>query len=100
MAQNNTFFAADADCVPITRDIPWNLTRQWLDLVARSGTALFVSADPSAVTAEQRPALKEALAAAARTHEPAIALDWMDTAVPESWRLDGKDVRYNWYEDE
>jgi hypothetical protein len=27
-------------------------------------------------------------------------LDWMDTAVPESWRLDGKDVRYNWYEDE
>lgn len=100
LAQNNTFFAADADCVPITRDIPWNLTRQWLDLVARSGTALFVSADPSAVTAEQRPALKEALAAAARTHQPAVALDWMDTAVPESWRLDGKNVRYNWYEDE
>ena len=100
LAQNNTFFAADADCVPITRDIPWNLTRQWLDLVARSGTALFISADPAVVTAEQRPALKEALAAAAHSHEPAVALDWMDTAVPERWRLDGKNVRYNWYENE
>ena len=99
LAQNNTFFAADADCVPITRDIPWNLTRQWLDLVARSGTALFISADPAAVMAEQRPALQEALAAAARAHEPAAALDWMDTAVPERWRLDGKNVRYNWYEE-
>jgi alpha-galactosidase len=99
LAQNSTFFAADADCVPITRDIPWNLTRQWLDLVARSGTALFVSADPAALAAEQKPALKEALAAAAHTHSPAAALDWMDTAVPEHWRLYGKNVRYNWYEE-
>jgi alpha-galactosidase len=99
LAQNNTFFAADADCVPLTRDIPWNLTRQWLDLVARSGTALFVSADPSTVTAEQKPALKEALAEAARPHDPAAALDWMDTTVPQHWRLDGKDVRYHWYDE-
>ena len=98
LAQNNTFFAADADCVPITRDIPWDLTRQWLDLVARSGTALFISADPAAVTAEQKPALKEALLAAAGRHQPAGAVDWMDTTVPEHWRLDGRDVRYHWYE--
>jgi alpha-galactosidase len=100
MAQHNTFFAADADCVPLTRAIPWNLTRQWLDLVARSGTALFVSVDPAAITAEQKPALKAALAAAARTHEPGVALDWMDTTTPERWRLDGKIVRYNWYEED
>jgi len=54
MAQHNRFFAADADCVPLTGGIPWELTRQWLDLVARSGTALFVSVDPAAITAEQR----------------------------------------------
>ena len=100
MAQHNTFFAADADCVPVTREIPWNLTLQWLDLVARSGTALFVSADPAVVAAEQKPALKAALAAAARTHEPGVPLDWMDTTTPARWRLDGKIVRYNWYEED
>jgi alpha-galactosidase len=100
MAQHNTFFAADADCVPVTREIPWNLTLQWLDLVARSGTALFVSADPAVVAAEQKPALKAALAAAARTHEPGVPLDWMDTTTPARWRLDGKIVRYDWYEED
>ena len=82
MAQHNTFFAADADCVPITRAIPWSLTKQWLDLVARSGTALFLSADPAAVDAEQKPALKAALAAAAATHQPGVAagLDGHDHA--------------------
>jgi alpha-galactosidase len=99
MAQHNTFFAADADCVPVTRDIPWSLTRQWLDLVARSGTALFISADPAALPADQKPALRAALAAAAHTHEAGVPLDWMDTTVPERWLLDGKPVRYNWYED-
>jgi len=54
---------------------------------------------PAALAAEQKPALKEALAAAAHTHSPAAALDWMDTAVPEHWRLYGKNVRYNWYEE-
>jgi alpha-galactosidase len=79
---------------------PWNLTRQWLDLVARSGTALFVSADPAAITAEQKPVLKAALAAAARVQEPGAPLDWMDTMTPERWLLDGKTVRYNWYEED
>jgi alpha-galactosidase len=100
MAQHNTFFAADADCVPVTSDIPWKLTRQWLDLVARSGTALFISVDPANVRAEQKPAIRAALAEAARTHPPGAPLGWMDTTTPERWRLDGKVVRYNWYEDD
>jgi len=100
MPQHNTFFAADPDCVPVTREIPWNLTKQWLDLVARSGTALFISADPGVVQSEQKPGLKAALAAAARVQEPGVPLDWMDTTTPERWRLDGKEVRYNWYLDE
>ena len=100
MPQHYTFFAADADCVPVTREIPWELTRQWLDLVARSGTALFVSADPAALAADQKPALRAALAQAARTHPSAAALRWMDTMTPEDWDLDGKPSRYNWYEDD
>jgi alpha-galactosidase len=100
MAQHNTFFAADADCVPVTRAIPWSLTKQWLDLVARSGTALFVSADPAVVTAEDKAALKIAFAAAARVHEPGVPLDWMDTTFPAQWKLDGKTTDYDWYEGE
>jgi alpha-galactosidase len=100
MAQHNTFFAADADCVPLTAEIPWGLTRQWLDLVARSGTALFISVDPAAMRADEKPELRAALAQAARKHTPGAALGWMDTTTPERWRLDGKIVRYNWYEDD
>jgi len=100
MPQHNTFFAADPDCVPLTEDIPWNLTRQWLDLVARSGTALFVSVDPAAIRPEHKPALRAALARAAQAHDPGEALDWMDTTTPQRWRLDHRAVRYNWYEDD
>ncbi len=100
MPQHGAFFTVDADCVPLTHDIPWSLTRQWLDLVARSGTALFISADPSAVQADRKPALKAALAAAAQPQESGVPLDWMDTTTPERWRLDGREVRYGWYREE
>ena len=47
LPQHNRFFAVDADCVPCTPQTPWELNQRFLDLVARSGTALFVSVDPS-----------------------------------------------------
>jgi len=49
--QHDAFFAVDADCVGLTPQIPWELNRQWLDLLSRSGTPLFVSADPEALGA-------------------------------------------------
>ncbi len=97
MPQHNTFFAADADCVPLTKDVPWDLTRQWLDLVARSGTVLFVSVDPDALEAHQKPALKAALAAASQKRESGVALGCTDTTTPKEWRLDGKPTRFDWY---
>lgn len=100
LAQHNTFFAADADCVPLTAAIPWELTRQWLDLVTRSATPLFVSVDPATVTARDRSALKAAFALAARPQPGAEPLDWMRTTVPEHWRAEGKPVDYDWYNDE
>jgi alpha-galactosidase len=97
MAQHNTFFCADADCVPVTEEVPWDLTEQWLRLVAGSGTALFLSADPLTLKPDRKPSLRRALAAAAQKHEPGIALDWMDTTTPEQWRLDGEPTRFDWY---
>jgi alpha-galactosidase len=97
MPQHNTFFAADPDCAPVTDEIPWEFTRQWLDLVARSGTALFVSADPRTLPPNRKAALRAALAAAARDHEPGVALNWADTTAPDHWRLDGQPAAFDWY---
>lgn len=51
MCQNNTFYKIDADCVGLMeKNIDWRLNRQWLDLLARSGSPLFVSMQPSQIT--------------------------------------------------
>jgi alpha-galactosidase len=100
LPQHNTFFAADADCVPLTNDIPWELTRQWLDLVARSGTALFVSVDPDVLQPSQKPQLQAALRAAAQKRESGAPVDWLETTTPQSWRLDGKPTQFDWYLDD
>ena len=97
MPQQGTFFAADADCVGLTNAIPWEKNRQWLDLLARSGTPLFISADPHALGTTQRDALTEAFAVAATVQNPAEALDWLHTTSPRHWRFgDGSEHTYDW----
>ncbi|HEY6248227.1 MAG TPA: hypothetical protein VIX17_30135 [Pyrinomonadaceae bacterium] len=95
--QHGTFFAADADCVGITPAIPWSLNKQWLYLVSRSGTPLFVSAAPDAIGTEQRKALREAFVRASVTQPVAEPLDWLETTTPERWRCGGETVSYDWY---
>ena len=60
LPQHRAFHAVDADCVAITPEVPWSMSRQWLRLVAESGTVLLISADPEAIGPEQRQALREA----------------------------------------
>jgi alpha-galactosidase len=95
--QHRAFFDLDADCAPITPQVSWDLARRWLDLVARSGTALFVSADPAAINAETKEAIRRAFAVAARSRQLAAPLDWMETTTPGRWRIDGRSVEYDWY---
>jgi len=95
--QHRAFFELDADCAPITPQLPWELAARWLDLLARSGTALFVSPDPASVNAESKQALRRAFAAAAQVRELAEPLDWMDTTAPGRWRIDRRPVEYDWY---
>jgi len=95
-AQHGAFYVADADCVGVTNAVPWALNRQWLDLLARSGTMLFVSLAPDALGSQQRRDLREALALAA-AHQPlAEPLDWQRTVYPEHWRLMGRDRSFDW----
>ena len=95
-AQHGAFYWADADCVGVTDAIPWAKNRQWLDLLARSGTTTFVSLASDALDAEKRRDVKAALALAARPQPLGQPLDWQQTTWPSTWRLMGEVHRYDW----
>lgn len=94
--QHGAFYVADADCVGVTSAVPWSFNRQWLDLVARSGTATFVSPAPDALGAEQRRDLRAALALAATRQPLGAPLDWEQTVCPSRWRFKGRQRVYDW----
>jgi alpha-galactosidase len=99
LPQHGTFFAADADCAPITKALPWRLAERWLRLVAASGTPLFLSHARDALGAEQEAAVREAFARAAVAQPPAEPLDWLETTCPRRWRLGGREVVFGWTDD-
>jgi len=90
------FYAADPDCAGITTAIPWPANAQWLDLVARSGTVLFVSLAPDALGAEQRRGLRSALERASLPQPLGEAVDWQDTTWPRRWRFGNGEQAYDW----
>lgn len=97
---NGTFYLADGDCVGLAGEgfVPWDRNRQWLDLVARSGTSLFVSwrrellRDPEVASC-----ISKALRQASLTRETGEPLDWMEAERPRRWRFsNGEVVTYEW----
>jgi alpha-galactosidase len=95
MAQHKTFYALDADCVAITQEVPWSMSRQWLEAVANSGSVLLISPDPKAIGGEHKAALAEAfrVCAARGSSEP---LDWLETRTPNTWRSSEGPHTYAW----
>lgn len=101
MAQNGAFYVIDADCVGILDDnIPWELNGRWLDLLAKSGTPLFVSAKPESLTDEMKVALKEAFARSSVQKDVAQPLDWEYNKTPMVWSINGETVEYDWFTEE
>ena len=96
MAQHNIFFAADADCVGLTEKVPWEMNRRWLDVLAKSSTALFLSADPKALMPEIEAEIKKAFAFAASNTKLLIPLDWMHNTCPTEWTDGAETFRYDW----
>lgn len=94
--QHGAFYAADADCVGITTKVPWDKTIKWLDLVAKSGTPLFISAQPEATKEVQLKHIKECFKLASQELPLGEPLDWMETLVPTKWKLNGKVETFNW----
>ena len=94
--QQTAFYTVDPDCVGVTNDIPWHYNRQWLDLVARSGTMLFLSLAPDAMNIEVERDVRNALEVAAKPQPLGEPLDWQQTLLPIKWKLMGNDTRYIW----
>lgn len=85
LPQHGEFFCVDADCIPLTKEVEWNCTRRWLQLVASTGSTLIVSADSSLVGGEQKAAIREAFALAVSSNAKSTPLDWMDSRTPARW---------------
>lgn len=100
LCQNNTFYSADADCVGILEEnIPWHLNRQWLRLLAYSGTPLFVSIQPKALTEEMKKDLAQAFEINSLQQNCALPLDWTYNNTPCVWDIDGNKTEFDFIGD-
>ena len=102
LAQNGVFYMDDADCVGIIdkRRVPFGLNKRWMDLVARSGSPLFVSCDPKAADDEVKAALREAFRLNSVQRDEMKPLDWLDNSCPREWLINGKRETFVWHDDD
>lgn len=94
LAQNNAFYVVDADCVGILDDnIPWEKNRQWLDVLSKSDTALFVSCGK--LNEDQKADMINAYREIQKDHD-VQPLDIYENLTPRTWEIDGQNVTYDW----
>jgi len=100
LCQNNSFYKVDADCVGILGDkIDWKLNRQWLELLSKSGTPLFISAQPSAITEEMRCDIRKALKINSQQKDIAEPIDWLYNNIPQEWIINGEKISFDFIMD-
>jgi alpha-galactosidase len=98
MVQHRTFSHIDPDIVAMTLAVDWRETSQWMDVVARSGTSLFLSPDPSAITSEIKSAMKDAMALSAQAGQ-GFPLYPTTGTTPTQWQFPNPsrvDKTYDW----
>jgi alpha-galactosidase len=95
--QHRALFAVDADCVGLSKEIPWKMNQQWLDLLAASGTSLFVSADVDYLKDKQTAALRAAYTRAAKPQPLIQPIDWLNNSCPTRWKAGEEFLEFNWW---
>ena len=98
MPQHEAFYACDADCVGITRKVPWALNKKWLDVLSKSGTPLFVSIADDAFTPEVQADITAAFVRAAKPAQVSKPPDWMEAQLPRLWESTYGTDEYDWQE--
>ncbi len=86
IAQHRTFSHIDPDIVAMTLAVDWKKTSQWMDVVARSGTSLFLSPDPAAMTPEVKSAMRDAMAISAQAGN-GFPVHPTSGTTPEQWQF-------------
>jgi alpha-galactosidase len=94
--QQGSFYAADGDCVGLTSKISWERNRQWMELLSKSGTPLFISAQPDATGFEQKAFIKKCFEISSKEMPVAEPLDWMNNAFPTKWKAGSEILNFNW----
>ena len=95
LAQNEIFYMCDADCVGIIKDeIPWEKNSQWLHLLSYSNTPLFISCTDK-ISDDKKNDISIAYKVFNEPHE-FKPVDIYNTKAPESWLIDGEEIRYSW----
>ncbi len=96
MPQHNAFYAADGDCVGLTKQIDWKRNKQWMRLLAESSAPLFISAQPDVLGSEQKIFIKECFATASKIQPIGEPLDWLTNQLPSKWKLNNREVDFDW----
>lgn len=103
LPQHHTFFVQDADCVGISAAVPWEANRQWLDLLAHSGTAVFISPGEGARVPEHAQTIRRAFQLAASGGDGAQPVSYLRESTPQIWTTEGhansadpRKLSYNW----
>jgi len=87
IAQHRMFFHIDPDCVALTREVGWRETSQWMDVVSRSGTSLFFSPEPDAITPEIKSAMRDAMAIVSQ-NAYGYPTDPLQGTTPNQWKFE------------
>ncbi len=96
MPQHGSFYSADADCVGITPKIEWSKNKEWLDILSKSGTPLFVSISDVAYNEEIKKDISNAFRRASENTETARPLGWESSITPNEWETPYGKVKYRY----
>lgn len=101
LPQHGKFYEIDADCIGIDGGISWSMNKQWADVLAQSGTPLFISVRPNILDETEKQELHEILKVASKQEHHVIPVDWEETTCPEHWQDKDHDIdcKYQWFEE-
>ena len=101
LPQHGKFYEIDADCVGIDGGISWSMNKQWADVLAQSGTPLFISVRPNILDETEKQELHEILKVASKQEHHVIPVDWEETTCQEHWQDKDHDIdcKYQWFEE-
>ncbi len=96
--QNNTFYAADADCVGIIPGkIDKNLNLQWATLLAKSASPFFISCAYDSMPPEDKPLFQSLFETASKGLDKLSVLDATYNSLPSEYMINDELFKFDWY---